>query len=57
MSRMKVFEFLYILISKEAKKSSSFVQRLVTKIVDNLQVEINKVHIRFEDANKDVSAS
>jgi hypothetical protein len=36
---------------------SSFAQRLVTKIVDNLQVEINKVHIRFEDftTNKEVS--
>jgi len=34
---------------EEDEKSNSFVQRLVTKIVDNLQVEVNKVHVRFED--------
>jgi len=36
-------------MDEEDEKSNSFVQRLVTKIVDNLQIEVNKVHVRFED--------
>jgi len=37
------------------KEGDSFTQRLVTKIVDNLQIEVVNVHVRFEDvtSNKD----
>ncbi|GAM28695.1 hypothetical protein SAMD00019534_118710, partial [Acytostelium subglobosum LB1] len=31
---------------------SSFTDRLVTKIIDNLQIKINKIHIRFENRNE-----
>eukprot|EP01114_Cavostelium_apophysatum_P004048 TRINITY_DN1418_c0_g1_i1.p1 TRINITY_DN1418_c0_g1~~TRINITY_DN1418_c0_g1_i1.p1 ORF type:complete len:3212 (-),score=1062.70 TRINITY_DN1418_c0_g1_i1:26-9661(-) len=33
----------------DEKANKSFVESLATKIVDNLQVEINNIHIRFED--------
>ncbi|GKT49685.1 vacuolar protein sorting-associated protein 13C [Colletotrichum spaethianum] len=35
---------------EEQKKSQSFTQSLVTKIVDNLQVTIKNIHVRYEDA-------
>ncbi|KAF2077768.1 hypothetical protein CYY_000889 [Polysphondylium violaceum] len=35
-----------------AAKDDSFTNRLVTKIIDNLQIVINKVHIRFENRNE-----
>lgn len=35
---------------EEQKKSQSFTQSLVTKIVDNLQVEIKNIHVRYEDS-------
>ncbi|KAK9766368.1 Vacuolar protein sorting-associated protein 13, partial [Basidiobolus ranarum] len=35
--------------SAEDFKSMSFTMQLVTKIVDNLQVSINNIHIRYED--------
>lgn len=31
------------------EKEASFTQKLVTKIIDNLQVEIKNVHICLED--------
>lgn len=34
------------------KKAKSFSERLVTKILDNLQILINKIHIRFEDEHE-----
>ncbi|KAM9977730.1 hypothetical protein ACTFIR_011602 [Dictyostelium discoideum] len=37
--------------SLQSEKSDSFTDRLVTKIIDNLQIVINKVHIRFENKN------
>ena len=40
--------FIFNLDGKDEKKDS-FTTKLVTKIVDNLQVYINKVHIRYED--------
>jgi len=33
----------------EDEPADSFASRLVTKIVDNIQVRINKIHIRLED--------
>eukprot|EP01132_Coremiostelium_polycephalum_P006743 gene6743-8360_t len=33
------------------QQSDSFTSRLVTKIIDNLQIVVNKVHIRFENRN------
>ena len=31
------------------KQNQSFTQRMITKVVDNLQIFIDKVHIRYED--------
>ncbi|KAH8890292.1 vacuolar protein sorting-associated protein 13 [Thozetella sp. PMI_491] len=38
------------LSQEEQKKSQSFTQSLVTKIVDNLQVTVKNIHVRYEDA-------
>lgn len=35
---------------EEQQKSQSFTQSLVTKIVDNLQVTVKNIHIRYEDS-------
>ncbi|KAI5461965.1 vacuolar protein sorting-associated protein vps13 [Mariannaea sp. PMI_226] len=35
---------------EEQQKNQSFTQSLVTKIVDNLQVEVKNIHIRYEDS-------
>ncbi|KAJ2900637.1 hypothetical protein MKZ38_002296 [Zalerion maritima] len=34
----------------EQKRSQSFTQSLVTKIVDNLQVTVKNIHVRYEDS-------
>ncbi|CAG9988581.1 unnamed protein product [Clonostachys byssicola] len=36
--------------AEEQKKNQSFTQSLVTKIVDNLQVTVKNLHIRYEDS-------
>ncbi|CAK7230320.1 Vacuolar protein sorting-associated protein 13 [Sporothrix eucalyptigena] len=38
------------LSQEEQKKSQSFTQSLVTKIVDNLQISVKNIHIRYEDS-------
>ncbi|KAI1823936.1 vacuolar protein sorting-associated protein 13 [Xylaria intraflava] len=38
------------LSQEEQKKSQSFTESLVTKIVDNLQVTVRNIHIRYEDS-------
>ncbi|ROW06980.1 hypothetical protein VMCG_04047 [Cytospora schulzeri] len=35
---------------EEQKKSQSFTESLVTKIVDNLQVTVKNIHVRYEDS-------
>lgn len=35
---------------EEQQKSQSFTQSLVTKIVDNLQVTVKNIHVRYEDS-------
>lgn len=35
---------------EEQKKTQSFTQSLVTKIVDNLQVTVKNIHVRYEDS-------
>ena len=35
---------------EEQKRTQSFTESLVTKIVDNLQVTVKNIHIRYEDA-------
>ncbi|KAK0724982.1 hypothetical protein B0H67DRAFT_480247 [Lasiosphaeris hirsuta] len=35
---------------EEQKRTQSFTESLVTKIVDNLQVTIKNIHVRYEDA-------
>ncbi|RUP43863.1 vacuolar protein sorting-associated protein vps13, partial [Jimgerdemannia flammicorona] len=39
--------------SGEAPENDSFVNQLVTKIVDNLQISINHIHVRYEDCTAD----
>jgi vacuolar protein sorting-associated protein 13A/C len=38
------------LSQEEQKKSQSFTQSLVTKIVDNIQVTVKNIHVRYEDS-------
>lgn len=38
------------LSQEEQKKSQSFTDSLVTKIVDNLQVTVRNIHVRYEDS-------
>jgi vacuolar protein sorting-associated protein 13A/C len=38
------------LSQEEQKKSQSFTQNLATKIVDNLQVTVRNIHVRYEDS-------
>ncbi|BFZ57125.1 Vacuolar protein sorting-associated protein 13 [Savitreella phatthalungensis] len=38
------------LTTDESKRNQSFAESLTTKIVDNLQITINSVHIRYEDS-------
>lgn len=38
------------LSQEDQKKSQSFTQSLVTKIVDNLQISVKNIHIRYEDS-------
>lgn len=38
------------LSQEEQKRSQSFTQSLVTKIVDNLQVTVKNIHVRYEDS-------
>ncbi|ORZ00047.1 hypothetical protein BCR41DRAFT_313859 [Lobosporangium transversale] len=35
------------------KKNATFLNQLVTKVVDNLQVSINNIHVRYEDKMSD----
>ncbi|PHH61768.1 hypothetical protein CDD81_7979 [Ophiocordyceps australis] len=35
---------------EEQKKNQSFTQSLVTKVVDNLQVTVKNIHVRYEDS-------
>ncbi|QPG98509.1 hypothetical protein C2857_007681 [Epichloe festucae Fl1] len=35
---------------EEQKKNQSFTQSLVTKVVDNLQITVKNIHIRYEDS-------
>ncbi|KAF9435541.1 hypothetical protein BGZ76_006083 [Entomortierella beljakovae] len=38
---------------EEDKKNATFLNQLITKVVDNLQVSINNIHIRYEDKMSD----
>ncbi|KAG0003109.1 hypothetical protein BGZ80_007728 [Entomortierella chlamydospora] len=37
----------------EEKKNATFLNQVITKVVDNLQVSINNIHIRYEDKMSD----
>lgn len=39
------------LSDEDAAKNESFTESLITKIVDNLQIEIKKIHVMYEDFN------
>ncbi|CAG8543869.1 1688_t:CDS:10, partial [Acaulospora colombiana] len=41
------------LTEEDNQKNQSFINQLVTKIVDNLQISINNIHIRYEDKLSD----
>jgi vacuolar protein sorting-associated protein 13A/C len=43
--------------SDEALQNSSFASQLIAKIVDNLQISIFNVHIRFEDTQTNPNVS
>lgn len=36
-------------LASSDQKQASFTEQLITKIVDNLQIEIDNIHIRYED--------
>ncbi|GMM33802.1 membrane morphogenesis protein [Saccharomycopsis crataegensis] len=38
-------------LDDQSKKQESFTESLITKIVDNLQVTIKNIHLRYEDAS------
>ncbi|ORY77300.1 vacuolar protein sorting-associated protein vps13 [Protomyces lactucae-debilis] len=38
------------LTSEDSKKNQSFAESLTTKIIDNLQITIRNIHIRYEDS-------
>jgi len=35
---------------EEEIKKASFAERLITKIIDNLQFSVKNIHVRFEDS-------
>ncbi|KAI1310241.1 hypothetical protein EDD11_003857 [Mortierella claussenii] len=39
----------------EEKKNATFLNQLITKVVDNLQVSINNIHVRYEDKMSDLN--
>ncbi|CAB5396243.1 unnamed protein product, partial [Rhizophagus irregularis] len=39
--------------TEDDQKNQSFINQLVTKVVDNLQISINNIHIRYEDKLSD----
>lgn len=45
--------FYFALGPEKDASSQDFVSKLVSKIIDNLQVEIGKIHVRFEDRVSD----
>ncbi|KAL2709555.1 Vacuolar protein sorting-associated protein [Kluyveromyces marxianus] len=38
-------------MNPESNRNESFTQSLLTKIIDNLQVTVRNIHLRYEDAN------
>jgi vacuolar protein sorting-associated protein 13A/C len=40
-----------IFFKDEEKRQASFTEQLITKIIDNLQVRVCNIHIRYEDAH------
>lgn len=43
----------FALTVDEEKKNATFLNQLITKVVDNLQVSINNIHLRYEDKLSD----
>jgi hypothetical protein len=39
-------------VEASAGDGSSFTERLISKIVDNLQIFVNHIHIRYEDETR-----
>lgn len=45
---MKLF-FLYLSENPKQEKQDTFVEKLVTQVIKNLQVKISNIHVRYED--------
>lgn len=47
-----VCEFAFVFLYSEnpkAEKQDTFVEKLVTQVIKNLQVKISNIHVRYED--------
>lgn len=40
---------LYFNLDKAEEKQDTFVEKLVTQVIKNLQLKISNIHIRYED--------
>ncbi|KAI8844441.1 hypothetical protein BJ741DRAFT_543605 [Chytriomyces cf. hyalinus JEL632] len=60
-AKMERVEAAEMLNAKEKlpddKQNATFVTQLITKIVDNLQISIQNIHIRYEDKQRDIPFS
>ena len=46
----KKYASLASILNTSSKKSKSYLQRLLTKILDNIEISVSNVHIRYEDS-------
>lgn len=41
--------FVFVTENSTLEKQDTFVEKLVTQIIKNLQVQISNIHVRYED--------
>lgn len=41
--------FLFLIENPDLEKQDTFVEKLVTQVIKNLQVKISNIHVRYED--------
>jgi hypothetical protein len=51
------FSLVIVHVSDDLQQNASFTEQLITKIVDNLQISIKNIHIRYEDAQSNPGVS
>jgi hypothetical protein len=52
LKRNPKYECKHLIFLKDSKDNDEgYVQKLVLKIIDNIQIEIKNIHIRFEDTS------